>query len=104
VVRVRENEVLQILRMMAQRSYRVKDLGLVTRVSGIDQGELTIAALEDHAVGTSERHQPRPLDDLLHRRSPSLGSSGCRFGEKAVEARRAVLTEVLAYTVKPYRC
>jgi hypothetical protein len=33
---VREDEMPQILRMVAQRSQRVKNRGLVTGVSGID--------------------------------------------------------------------
>lgn len=65
-VRVREDEMPQILRMAAQRSQRVKNRGLVTGVPGIDEGEPAVVALEEHAVGTAERHQSRPVDDLLH--------------------------------------
>jgi hypothetical protein len=68
--------------------------------SGIDQGELAIVALEQHAVGKTEGHKPRPINDLLHHHSLSLVRPAVTSaGEKAIEADAPSAPRRIAYTM-----
>jgi hypothetical protein len=101
-VGVRKNEVPEILRVAAQRSQRVKNLALVIGESRIDQGELAIVALEQHAVGQTEGQKPRPLDDLLHYRSLSLVRPAVISAARRRSKTTPSLAQTITYTMQPY--